>query len=31
MSDTRLNGIIRVFESGKPAFAAFSRWTSSQP
>jgi len=25
MSDTRLNGLIRAFESGKPAFAAFSK------
>ena len=25
MSDTRLNSIIRAFESGKPAFAAFSK------
>lgn len=25
MSQTRLNGLIRAFESGKPAFAAFSK------
>lgn len=25
MNDTRLNGIIRAFESGKPAYAAFSK------
>ena len=25
MSDNRLNGVIRAFESGKPAFAAFSK------
>ncbi|CAG4905041.1 HpcH/HpaI aldolase family protein [Paraburkholderia gardini] len=25
MSDTRLNGLIRAFESGKPAYAAFSK------
>jgi hypothetical protein len=30
MSDTRINGIIRTLESGKAAFAAFSKWSTTR-